>query len=166
MPVIISWSEQKIAKENCFKLSTAAGILDVYLVDDLITKTEWSLESAEALTVVNKQCKEIQRYLENPVHILKVNLLKQGSEYRNKVWEGMNNIPAGKVVSYSELARQVDSGARAVANACRDNPFPGIIPCHRVVSVTGLGGYMGKTKGKALGIKKQLLAIESAAISL
>jgi methylated-DNA-[protein]-cysteine S-methyltransferase len=65
------------------------------------------------------------------------------------------------VISYSELAKKIDSGARAVANACRSNPFPGLIPCHRVVSVNGLGGYAGETSGKFLEIKRKLLLLES-----
>ncbi len=161
MPVIISWSEQNTKMENCFKLSTPVGILNVYQVDNVITKTEWSLASTEKLTIVNEQGKQILSFLNNPANILKLNLLKQGSEYRNKVWDGISNIPVGEVLSYSELARQLDSGARAIANACRENPFPLIIPCHRVVSKTGLGGYMGETSGKALEIKKKLLALES-----
>ena len=47
-----------------------------------------------------------------------------------------------------------------MANACRDNPFPVIIPCHRVVAVSGLGGYMGQIDGRALEIKKKLLVNE------
>ena len=88
-------------------------------------------------------------------------LQKQGTDFRNKVWAEICKIPVGQVLSYSVIAEKVDSGARAVANACRDNPFPGIIPCHRVVSVSGLGGYMGQTSGKFFEIKKNLLLIES-----
>ncbi|MCK5190962.1 MAG: MGMT family protein [Methylococcales bacterium] len=110
--------------------------------------------------VDNSQCKQIQDYLNNPTSSLSVNLQKQGSDFRNKVWAEICKIPVGKVLSYSELASKAGSGARAVANACRDNPFPGIIPCHRVVSVSGLGGYMGQTSGKLFSIKEKLLAIE------
>ena len=164
MPVIICWFEQKTKKECCFKLSTPVGILNVYQVDSMVVKTEWNLESTEALTDVSEQCKSILHYLNNPATDLNLNLLKQGSDFRNKVWGEISKISPGQVLSYSELARQIDSGARAVANACRDNPFPGIIPCHRVISVSGLGGYMGQTTGRALEIKKQLLAIESVVI--
>ncbi|MCK5354927.1 MAG: MGMT family protein, partial [Methyloprofundus sp.] len=47
-----------------------------------------------------------------------------------------------------------------LANACRKNPFPLIIPCHRVVAKTGLGGYAGETTGKLIEIKAALLQHE------
>lgn len=161
MPVIIQWSEQCNEQENCYILVTPAGMLKVCQAGPVITKTHWIFESTDPSGVITRECEQLLVYLNKPANTLKVNLLKQGSEYRNKVWTGINNIPAGQVLSYRELAKQLGSGARAVANACRDNPFPGIIPCHRVVSVTGLGGYMGKSAGQPIEIKKQLLAIES-----
>jgi methylated-DNA-[protein]-cysteine S-methyltransferase len=48
-----------------------------------------------------------------------------------------------------------------VGNACRSNPYPFFIPCHRVVAVSGLGGYSGQTKGGMMAIKTQLLAHEA-----
>ena len=162
MAVTIRWLDQKEAIENCVKVPTVAGLLFIYHIGDVITKTEWSLEKVAIPSIVgNGQSKQIKDYLNNPTIPLSVNLQKQGSNFRNKVWAEICKIPAGQVLSYSELAGKVGSGARAVANACRDNPFPGIIPCHRVVSVSGLGGYMGQTSGKFLGIKEKLLAIES-----
>jgi methylated-DNA-[protein]-cysteine S-methyltransferase len=61
------------------------------------------------------------------------------------------------VLRYGELAKVLDSGARAVAAACRANPLPILIPCHRVVSHKGLGGYMGQVEGKEVAIKQWLL---------
>ena len=157
------WVDQKKNKANCIKIPTSAGILIIYQVDNIITKTEWNVDQSEQIPfVVNDQCKQIQDYLDNPTISVTVNLQKQGSSFRNKVWAEICKIPVGQVLSYSELASKVGSGARAVANACRDNPFPGIIPCHRVVAISGLGGYMGETSGKFLEIKKKLLLIESA----
>jgi methylated-DNA-[protein]-cysteine S-methyltransferase len=163
MPVIIHWVELQKSKENSSKISTAVGILNIYQVDNVITKTEWNADqSAQLPFYVKNQYKQIQDYLNNPATCsLMVSLEKQGTNFRNKVWAEICKIPVGQVLSYSELAKKVDSGARAVANACRDNPFPGIIPCHRVVAVSGLGGYAGETSGKLLEIKKKLLLIES-----
>ena len=161
MAVNISWVDQKDTIENCVKVPTVVGNLVIHLIGNVITKTEWNLENVAISSIVDdSQCKQIQDYLNNPAIPLSVNLQKQGSDFRNKVWAEICKIPAGQVLSYSELAKKAGSGARAVANACRDNPFPGIIPCHRVVSVSGLGGYMGKTSGKLLTIKEKLLAIE------
>ena len=57
------------------------------------------------------------------------------------------------------------TGARAVGNACRRNPVPVVIPCHRVVSARGIGGYAGDTGGNLLRIKSWLLQHEGSAIN-
>ncbi len=157
----ICWVDQQKIAENKLHISTPAGNLVIYLKGSTITKTTWSLEPLSIISVDNKYCRQIQDYLENPSISLKLNLQKQGTLYRNKVWAEICKIPLGEVKSYSDIANSIGSGARAVANACRENPFPGIIPCHRVVSVSGLGGYMGQTSGKCIEIKKKLLAIET-----
>jgi methylated-DNA-[protein]-cysteine S-methyltransferase len=162
MTVSVHWVNQKKSKESCTKIRTSAGVFVIYQIDNVITKTEWKVDSSEKFpSVLNEQCKQIQNYLNNPTISITVTLQKQGTDFRNKVWAEICKIPIGQVLSYSELARKLGSGARAVANACRDNPFPGIIPCHRIVAVAGLGGYAGETSGKLLEIKKKLLLIES-----
>ena len=59
----------------------------------------------------------------------------RGTEFQKKVWLQIAKIPDGKVLSYKQLAVNIGrpNSARAVANACGANPFPGIVPCHRVV---------------------------------
>ncbi|MCX7628345.1 MAG: methylated-DNA--[protein]-cysteine S-methyltransferase [Methylophilaceae bacterium] len=66
-------------------------------------------------------------------------------------------------MTYTELAERVGSGARAVANACGANPFPIVIPCHRVVAAHGLGGFMRSRHADSLNIKRWLLAHERSA---
>jgi methylated-DNA-[protein]-cysteine S-methyltransferase len=160
MPVIINWVELQSQASDYVQIALAEESLAIYYFNDVITKTEWSLTALDKKFVENNDWKEIQHYLNNPAEILKVNLKKQGSAFRHRVWVEMCKIPVGQTLTYSALARRINSGARAVANACRDNPFPVIIPCHRVVAVSGLGGYMGQTEGRAMEIKKKLLAIE------
>ena len=64
--------------------------------------------------------------------------------FRARVWEALRRVPAGEVVTYGELARElgVARGARAVGSACAANPVALAVPCHRVVPAGGgLGGY-------------------------
>lgn len=88
-------------------------------------------------------------------------LLNTGTEFQQRVWLALTRIPAGDSISYQTLAERCQSGARAVANACRDNPLPLIIPCHRVTSKNGIGGYMGQSAGPAIKFKSLLLQHES-----
>ncbi len=83
-----------------------------------------------------------------------------GTSFRQRVWQRLQRIPPGEVMTYGALAYELGSSPRAVAGACRDNPIPILIPCHRVVAAKGAGGYMGKTAGRALAIKLWLLQHE------
>ena len=86
--------------------------------------------------------------------------LKNGTKFEIKVWNSISKIPIGEVRTYKELAIQINrpKSARAVANACRKNPYPVKIPCHRVIRSDGkLGGYSGKGGTKT---KKKLLKNE------
>jgi AraC family transcriptional regulator of adaptative response/methylated-DNA-[protein]-cysteine methyltransferase len=68
----------------------------------------------------------------------------QGTAFQQRVWGALREIPAGKTVSYRELARRIGapSSVRAVAHACATNPVAIAIPCHRVVRSDGkLAGY-------------------------
>ncbi|MEX2054743.1 MAG: methylated-DNA--[protein]-cysteine S-methyltransferase [Candidatus Andersenbacteria bacterium] len=71
-------------------------------------------------------------------------IILKGTNFQIKVWEALLTIPAGKVVSYSTIAKRIGSpkAARAVGAACGANPVGFIVPCHRVLSSNGtLGGY-------------------------
>jgi methylated-DNA-[protein]-cysteine S-methyltransferase len=85
-----------------------------------------------------------------------------GTPFQRRVWAALRAIPCGEVVTYGVLAGRLGSGARAVANACRANPIPILIPCHRVLAADGLGGYCGRQAGPMLAIKRWLLAHEAA----
>ncbi|MEO8386699.1 MAG: MGMT family protein, partial [Betaproteobacteria bacterium] len=76
-------------------------------------------------------------------------------------WQAMRAIKAGATQTYGELSASIDSSPRAVGTACGQNPVPIVVPCHRVVAATGLGGFMGGKKNDSLRIKRWLLAHES-----
>ncbi len=161
MNLNIQWQDDVQEKTQITIVSTVAGCLLVYRHHHLITRTEWSLNAGNEHDE-SEFSQRIQSYINARASRLNVELYRQGTEFRNKVWREIVKIPAGQVMSYGQIANNIESGARAVANACRDNPFPGLIPCHRVVAANGLGGYMGVTCGYPLDIKKKLLQVEAA----
>ena len=70
----------------------------------------------------------------------------------------LKKIPKGKVTTYKELAKAANSSPRAIGQVMRNNSDPVSCPCYKVVRSDGsLGGYMGKTKGKAMEKKIILL---------
>jgi methylated-DNA-[protein]-cysteine S-methyltransferase len=89
-----------------------------------------------------------------------------GTGFQRRVWKALQAIPAGDVITYGALARELGSSARAVGNACRRNPVPVLVPCHRVVAQNGLGGFAGETNGRLVEIKRHLLAHEGVEIGM
>ncbi len=83
-----------------------------------------------------------------------------GTEFDRSVWKTLQKVPAGKTITYGELARKSGhaGSARAVGGAMHRNPVPILIPCHRVVGVEGsLTGF-----GLGLWRKRWLLNREGA----
>ncbi len=108
--------------------------------------------------------RQLEAYFRNPAWQFTVPLISRGSGYRRRIWEELTRIQAGQVQTYGALAHQLSSGARAVGAACRANPLPIIIPCHRVVAADGLGGFAGETAGTRMDIKRWLLAHEGVTL--
>ena len=84
-----------------------------------------------------------------------------GTEFQVKVWKEISKIPYGETRTYKDLAIAIGKpkSSRAVANACGKNPYPIIIPCHRVIRSDGkLGGYSapGGTAAKRRLLKEEL----------
>lgn len=102
----------------------------------------------------------LKQYFADPRHDFRLPLMLKGTPFQQRVWQAIAAIPPGLTLTYSELANKVGSGARAVANACGANPIPVIIPCHRVVARSGLGGFMQGRERGSLSIKQWLLAHE------
>ena len=84
----------------------------------------------------------LEAYFDDPERPFDLPLSLIGTPFRQRVWAALGAIPAGRTTTYGALARQIGSSARAVGQALGDNPIPIIIPCHRVLSASGLGGFM------------------------
>lgn len=102
-------------------------------------------------------CEALRGYFRNPKFRFRFPLELPGSDHQRRVWRALTRIPAGEVKSYGELARELDSSPRAIGGACRRNPIPIIVPCHRVVGQNEVGGFMGQRAGAAINIKRWLL---------
>ena len=84
------------------------------------------------------------------------------TDFQKQVWAEIDKIPYGSTITYKEIAIKIGKpkAARAVANACGQNPEPIIRPCHRVICSNGdIGGYSGPGGTKT---KKKLLLLENS----
>ncbi len=70
-------------------------------------------------------------------------LLSSGTAFQQAVWRTLGTIPAGSTQTYGDIAKRLQTSARAVGQACRGNIIPLFIPCHRVVAKHAIGGFMG-----------------------
>jgi methylated-DNA-[protein]-cysteine S-methyltransferase len=87
------------------------------------------------------------------------------SAFERRVYDITRTIPLGETMSYGQIARRLgDPGlARLVGQALARNPFPLVVPCHRVIAAGGrLGGFSARG---GLRTKQRLLSIERANVS-
>jgi methylated-DNA-[protein]-cysteine S-methyltransferase len=123
------------------------------------------LEEGEITTKVPKELKkavtQLHDYFEGKHTNFDFELQPQGTEFQQKVWQALLEIPFGKTCSYMDLSKKLDDvkAIRAVASANGKNPLWVVVPCHRVIGTDGsLTGYAG-----GLWRKKWLLEHESSA---
>ena len=139
------------------------GAIGIRARDDFLIGIELIPEPmAEKLpneSFVQQIAQQVREYLSNPLAVLNIPYAVKGTHFQKRVWQAIAAIPSGETLSYSELAQKVGSGPRAVANVCGANQVPLVIPCHRVVSKKGIGGFMqGNQNG--LNVKRWLLTHE------
>ncbi len=146
--------------------SSPVGPLRLHLSDNHLTHVELLSTNATAQssaeTAHHPVCDELQAYFENSQYRFRIPVKNQGTPFQQRVWQALTQIPAGTTLTYGDLAKQLGTSARAVGNACRANPTPIVVPCHRIVAKQSLGDFAGKTAGKMITIKQWLLAHESA----
>ena len=136
------------------------GAIGISSQDDFLVKVDLLgqplPEKSSSIPFVQQTARQIIEYLDNPQAPLDIPFAVKGTHFQKRVWRAIATIPPGETWTYGELADKVSSGPRAVANVCGANHVPLVIPCHRVVAKSGLGGFMqGKENG--LAVKQWLL---------
>jgi methylated-DNA-[protein]-cysteine S-methyltransferase len=146
------------------------GRLGIRLHDGSLRKIEFlgddvALQSTVA-PAAHRIVAEIRAYFETGQNANALDIDFEGTEFQCRVWKALGAIPAGQVTTYGALAQKLGTSARAVGNACRHNPVPILVPCHRVVARNGLGGFAGDRDGRLVDIKRRLLAHEGVEIDV
>lgn len=143
------------------RLSSPVGPLTLVEVDGAITELEWDASGGEPETpVLTQAIDELQRYFDGTLTKFTVPLRPRGSEFQQKLYAALCAIPYGETRTYGDLAGELGVSAQAIGQACGANPLAIIIPCHRVLSATSLGGFSGRGGVEA---KVELLKLEGAA---
>ncbi len=132
----------------------------VEVSDKLVQQLQLNKNNIKPLT--DKQKKYWQATLQHwQTNQAAMNLRLVGTDFQQRVWRAILSIASGKTISYSDLAKKINSHHRAVAkNGVGRNHICYFVPCHRVISKNGgIGGY-----GGGLGIKRKLLLAENISL--
>jgi len=149
--------------DESFVIATTIGRLEIDIDDEKIKAIKLNSNkflSKSKTKLGQKITEQFKSYFNNASFEFDLPLVQKGSEHQNKVWKALREIPPGQVLTYGALAKKIGSSARAIGNACRNNPIPIIVPCHRIVAAKDIGGFSGAQEGVLLNIKRELLAHE------
>ena len=155
---------QTVRKTYQAKLKIPCAVLGIRTWESYVVGVDFLVPSEQILSpcddFTHEVCAQILNYIQDANFKLDMPLQLVGTCHQKKVWQALRAIPRGATRTYGDLARQIDSGPRAIGRACGDNPIPLFIPCHRVVAKNGTGGFMHHASGDPLTIKAWLLRHE------
>jgi len=152
--------------KNIFYYNTKIGRIGIEENGTAITKLnfinkevqEEIIEEHET-ALLKEAIKQLNEYFDGKRKSFDLPLEPKGTEFQNKVWNALKEIPFGETRSYGEIAKIIgnEKASRAVGMANNKNPIAIIVPCHRVIGANGkLVGYAG-----GLDLKEKLLKLES-----
>jgi methylated-DNA-[protein]-cysteine S-methyltransferase len=142
-----------------FSLGIVCDADEIHAIDYLPPSPDLRPQSLLAAEAV----RQLRAYLADSCFDFALPLRPHGTPFQRRVWNAIAAIPHGDTRTYGEVAQQLASGPRAVGGACGANPYPIVVPCHRVIASGGRLGGFGRDGGAfLLDIKRWLLAHESA----
>ncbi len=163
------------ASVSTFRFPLPAAMLEIAVNSSgVVTRATWidpeaenavldllDLEAAEQLPHVAPVVRALQDYVAGkPESALMVPVDQPGSDFFQRIWKEMRQIPAGETLTYGELARRAgaEGASRAAGTACSRNQIVFFVPCHRVLPTSGkVGNYQLDPQ-----IKRDLLQFEGA----
>lgn len=126
-----------------------------------IASVDWGKHGRQSPTpLLRRAAEQMAAYFAGRLTAFDLPLAPPGTDFQQRVWRRMAEIPYGKLMTYGALAKSIHSSARAVGGACGRNPIPIILPCHRVLAADGsLTGYSG---AGGVETKRLLLKLEGS----
>lgn len=138
---------------------SGVSVISVSDEGEVCSASSLSLGSSIIPSILEESVSQLNDYFEGKRTDFTFKLNPSGTEFQQKVWKGLLEIPFGKTMSYLELSKKLGDvkAIRAVASANGKNPLWIVVPCHRVIGTDGsLTGYAG-----GLWRKKWLLEHEN-----
>lgn len=145
------------------------GRVGVRVDDDFVTaisRLEPGPEHAATHALAAETVRQLAAWADDPAFRFTLPLAPAPTPFQRRFREALCAVPAGEVRTYGQLAAVLASAPRAVGGACRANPLPLVVPCHRVVGADGIGGYGGDWgRGPEVDFKQWLLERERSMLS-
>ena len=140
-------------------IHSPVGDFTIFEEDGAVVSLDWGWVRDQVPSAMLARVREqLDAYFEGELTTFDIPLNPAGTAYRRAVWQALCEIPYGHTRSYQQIAATAGGSARSVGQANGTNPIPLIIPCHRVVAATHIGGYSG---GDGLSTKRWLLMMEN-----
>lgn len=151
-------------------LEAPFGKLGVRVVEGALWEIVYLPDSARtvdsAAPLIRRLAHQLDAYYDNADAVFDVPLTHTGTGFQHRVWDAICAVPRGAVTTYGTLAKQIRGAPRAVGQACGANWYPILIPCHRVVSASGIGGFSNHDEdGFHLNVKRWLLRHEGVMLA-
>lgn len=141
-------------------LKTIVGVIEIVEDNAHITAVHWLSAHRHPETpspLLREAARQLEAYFSGKLETFDLPLAPKGSAFHQAVFQIMSAIPYGETLTYGDIAGKLNTYGQPVGQACGANPIPIIIPCHRVLSANGLGGYSG---AGGLDTKITLLKLE------
>nr|WP_155137890.1 methylated-DNA--[protein]-cysteine S-methyltransferase [Roseibium sp. RKSG952] len=124
-----------------------------------ISRLSWGagVQEVAGTPLLREAAGQLEAYFAGELKRFDLPLAPDGSDFNQAVFKAMSEIPYGETRTYGQIAANLKTFGQPVGRACGANPIPIVIPCHRVLSATGLGGYSGSG---GLDTKIALLKLE------
>lgn len=143
------------------------GRLGIWFAKDVVLRTAFIAEEQVCRPPGTGPEKDVvaqlARYFKDPgCRLSGLPLIPARASLQGALRRFLQATRAGELMTYATAARLLGTGARAVGRACSTNPYPVLVPCHRIIAADGLGGYTGLGDVRAnLWIKRRLIEHES-----
>src|SRR5438270_6027580 len=126
-------------------IPSPVGPLTIEEQDDKIVAISWTngMPAGNGSPLLDEAARQLLDYFAGKRSHFDLPLAPAGSPFEKRVRNAMQKIPYGETRCYGDLATAIRSAPRPVGRACGHNPIPIVIPCHRLLAQTGLGGYSG-----------------------
>ena len=122
-------------------VKTPLGWIRLTEENEAITALTWGKDGTDETPLLVEAVAQLTSYFSHDLKVFDLPLRPSGGAFQQAVNAAMQAIPYGETRQYGEIARELGSMPQPVGNACGSNSIAIMIPCHRVVASSGLGGF-------------------------